>query len=268
MMDGIERLHGPSEPEGYDPGLHVSGSGPLLLYVPGIDGTGKLFYRQRPSLEARFRVATYRLRESAATMEVLIDDLDQVLDAVPDSSPTWLVGESFGGALAMSYALARPTSVHRLVILNSFPHFDPQFRLRLVILGLRVIPGPVMTWVRRLTAFRLHSRHTHRAEIKRFMRLTATTTRAGYLNRLRILRTYDVRARLADLAVPTLFLAADRDRLVPSVRQATIMRDLAPASTVHVLPGHGHICLIAPDLNLIDIIEPWGIDSTDLESQA
>lgn len=244
-------------PETYDPGLRVSGKGPVLLYVPGIDGTGKLFYRQRPTLEARFRVATYRLRDSALTMEVLVDDLDRVLDAIPKSRPAWLVGESFGGALAMSYALSRPTSVHRLVILNSFPHFDPQFRLRMAIAGVRLIPGPVMTMVRRLTAFRLHSRHTHRAEIRKFMQLTATTTRTGYLNRLRILRAYDVREGLAGLTTPTLFLAADRDRLVPSVGQANLMNRLAPASEVRVLAGHGHICLIAPDLDLADLVEEW-----------
>ena len=248
----------PAVGEVYDPGVEVSGTGPVLIYVPGIDGTGKLFYRQRPTLESRFRVATYRLRDSAVTMDVLIDDLDRVLDSIPDSRPAWLVGESFGGALAMSYALARPTSVRRLVVLNSFPHFDPQFRLRLAILGVRLIPGPVMTIVRRLTAFRLHSPHTHRAEIRKFMQLTSTTTRAGYLNRLRILRTYDVRHHLRHLSPPTLFLAADRDRLVPSVEQAEWMRGRTPGSELRTLSGHGHICLIAPDLLLSEVLEDWG----------
>ncbi|NNF26106.1 MAG: alpha/beta hydrolase [Gemmatimonadetes bacterium] len=257
MTVAPERLPGLVDPEAYDSALKVSGTGPVLIYVPGIDGTGKLFYRQRPTLEPRFRVVTYRLRESAVTMDTLVDDLDRVLDAIPDSRPAWLVGESFGGALAMSYALARPASVHRLVVLNSFPHFDPQFRLRLAIMGIRLIPGPVMTMVRRLTAFRLHSPHTHRTEIRKFMQLTAATTRAGYLNRLRILRTYDLRRRLPELATPTLFLAADRDRLVPSKRQAQLMHGLVPSSECHVLSGHGHICLIAPGLLLSEILEAW-----------
>ena len=35
------------------------------------------------------------------------------------------------------------------------------------------------------------------------------------------------------------------------------MGRLAPRATVRVLEGHGHICLIAPDLNLATIIDEW-----------
>ena len=64
----------------YEPGTRIVGTGPILLYVPGIDGTGSLFYRQRPSLlAAGYRVVTYRLRDDALTMEELVDDLGRVL---------------------------------------------------------------------------------------------------------------------------------------------------------------------------------------------
>jgi pimeloyl-ACP methyl ester carboxylesterase len=226
-----------------------------------MDGTGRLFYRQVPLLARSFRVATYRLREDAPTMGVLVDDLTAVIHAAsPEGAPAVVVGESFGGAVALSAALARPELVAALVVLNSFPYFGPRRRLRLAILALQAVPfpWPAMNLVRRLTAFRLHSQHTHRAEIRRFLELTADTTRRGYLARLRILLDYDVRDRLGEVRSPTLFLAADRDHLVPSVREARRMAALVPDATLRVLSGHGHICLIAPDIDLDEILRQWG----------
>ena len=235
----------------YDPSLSIVGTGQPVILVPGMDGTGLLFYRQVPLLARSYRVITYALRDTAATMDVLVSDLARIIDTVaPTERRAIIVGESFGGALALSFALARPEQVSRLVILNSFPYFAPQRRLRLAAVGLGALPWGAMGLVRRLTAFRLHSPHTHRQEIDRFMELTARASRGGYINRLKLLTQYDVRHRLHELRAPTLFLAADRDHLVPSVAQARYMAARVPGSMLRVLEGHGHICLIAPDIDL------------------
>ena len=239
----------------YEPRVCVTGRGPLLVFVPGMDGTGELFYRQAPTLSRDYRVVTYALRDDG-TMGDLVADLAAIItDAGPHERAT-VVGESFGGTVALSFALARPEMVERLVVLNSFPCFLPKARLHLAIAALRALPFPwvVMSAVRRLTAFRLHSRHTHAREIRRFLEVTARTTRAGYLSRLRVLRDYDVRARLGEIRAPTLLLASDQDHLVPAVDQARYMAARLPNATLRVLRGHGHICLIAPDLDLAEIL--------------
>lgn len=242
----------------YDPHVALTGDGPGLVLVPGMDGTGSLFYRQVPLLAKRFRVATYRLRDDAPDMSTLVDDLAQVArNATTADARVVVVGESFGGALALSFALANPQLVQALVVLNSFPRFLPQARLTLAIHALRVMPWEAMPLIRRLTAFRLHSRYTHRAEIRRFMELTQETSREGYIARLRILQSYDVRDRLGELAMPVLFLASERDHLVPAVREARAMANRVPRATVRVLAGHGHICLIAPNLDLEDLLREW-----------
>jgi len=246
-------------PEAYDPALTVDGTGPAVVLVPGMDGTGQLFYRQTPGLARVGRVATYALRNEATRMDVLVADLGRVIDIVaPVERQVVLVGESFGGTLALSFAIARPERVRALVILNSFAHFAPQFRLRLAVYGLSVMPWGAMSSVRRLTAFRLHSPHTHREELHRFMELTARTSREGYINRLKILMEYDVRDRLPEIRCPTLFLASELDHLVPSLDQARDMAARVPGAVVRVLAGHGHICLIAPDVDLAEILGEWG----------
>jgi pimeloyl-ACP methyl ester carboxylesterase len=245
--------------EAHDPRVSIQGQGnDALVLVPGINGSGNLFYRQVPLLERMYRVATYSLRDEADELDVLVEDLARVVDrAAPIEHRAIVVGESFGGAVALSFALKYPERVSALVILNSFPRFSQQVRLNLAIAGLTVVPRNTMPLARRATAWRLHSPQTPRSEIKRFLSLTAETLHEGYLNRLRLLRKYDVRDRLHELTMPTLFLAADRDHLVPSVREAQYMATRVPTSSLQILTGHGHICLIAPDLDLAKIIEAW-----------
>ena len=66
-----------------------------------------------------------------------------------------------------------------------------------------------------------------------------------------------MRDRLHDLRPPTLFLAADQDHLVPSVQQARFMAARVPNAVLRVLEGHGHICLIAPDIDLANMLTTW-----------
>lgn len=190
-------------------------------------------------------------------MDALIVDLDRHVTRVAGGGRVTLLGESFGGALTLSYALARPERVERLVILNSFAHFASPARLWLGYQLLRATPWPMMHVVRRLNGPRMHSPHTERDEIRRYHRLMRATTRQGYLSRLRILRSYDLRDRLPRLSAPVLYLAADRDTLVPSVQQARLMSELTPDSSMRVLEGHGHSCLIAPDMSLAEILDDW-----------
>jgi pimeloyl-ACP methyl ester carboxylesterase len=243
----------------YDPKIAVAGEGPPLVLVPGMDGTGLLFHRQVPLLARRYRTVTYTLRDDAATMDVLVDDVAAVIRTV-GTGPAVVIGESFGGTVALSFALAHPELVGALVVLNSFSRFLPQVNLRIAIGALRVMPWHTMPLVRRLTAFRLHSRYTHRTEIRRFLELTRQTRRDGYIARLGILRRYDVRERLSTLRVPTLFLASELDHLIPSVREGRYMAERVSGATLRILAGHGHICLIAPNLDLEQLLREWRPD--------
>jgi pimeloyl-ACP methyl ester carboxylesterase len=241
----------------FDPHVRIEGNGDTVMLVPGLDGTGLLFYRQVASLARRHRVITARLREDASSMDQLVADLAALQEQAADGAPVTLIGESFGGLLSLAFALAHPTRVRELVLLNSFPHFTPQVRLWAGYCALRAIPWGMMATVRRLTSASMHSRHTHRRELDEFHVRMRATTRAGYLSRLRMLRGYDIRDRLPEIRVRTLLLAADRDRLVPAVQQARLMASRLPDACVRVLEGHGHICLLAPDLDLAALLEEW-----------
>src|SRR5258705_8482197 len=65
----------------YEPQLSMHGRGDAIVLVPGINGSGELFYRQIPLLARSYRVATYSLRDNAGSLDTLADDLARVVDA-------------------------------------------------------------------------------------------------------------------------------------------------------------------------------------------
>jgi pimeloyl-ACP methyl ester carboxylesterase len=157
----------------------------------------------------------------------------------------------------MSFALAHPGLVRGLVIVNSFPWVRDRAKLLLAPLALRALPWGAMPLVRRFTEHRLHSPHARAEDLAEFHARAKRIGRAGYIRRLEILRRYDLRGRLREIQAPTLFLAGDRDRLVPSVRWARYMAERVPDATVRILEGYGHVCLINHDLDLLDHVGPW-----------
>ena len=236
---------------GADPGR------PPIVLVPGIDGTALLFYRQQPLLEQAFTVRTFPLpNDPEVTMDGLVE---QLAAAIVDISPSGavLVGESFGGALSLSTALARPDLVRGLAIVNSFPWLDNRLEIALAPKALRILPWGAMRFARMFTEHRMHSRHALPEDLAEFHLRAKAIGRLGYIRRLEILRHYDIRHRLHEIEPPTLYLAGDEDRLLPSVRWGRYMAERTPRAELTILEGYGHICLINHDLDLLAYIDPW-----------
>ena len=62
------------------PQYRVEGSGPLLIYIAGLDGTGQLFFKQSSLLARTHRVVTLRSRDIGRfTYDDLTDDLAAIL---------------------------------------------------------------------------------------------------------------------------------------------------------------------------------------------
>lgn len=233
-------------------------AGETLMLVPGLDGTALLFYRQVPLLAERFDVVSFPLPDDPVrSMQDLVADLGGLIAETAGDRPVVLCGESFGGALSMSFALAHPERVRALVVVNSFPYIRSRLQLRLAPLALRLFPWGGMPLVRRFTESRLHSPHALPEDLHEFHERSRQIGRRGYIRRLEILGRYDIRERLHEIEAPVLFLAGDRDQLVPSVEEARYMAARVPNATLRILEGYGHICLINHDLNLLEYIEPW-----------
>ena len=227
------------------PAYRVEGSGPLLIYIAGLDGTGELLFKQQPALASSYRVITFRSRESGPfSYDDLTGDVAAIIKDNAENRAT-ILGESFGGTVALSFALRYPEMVERLVVVNSFPRFRGRIRIRLGTRLAASLPFS-LTWFPRSGAslLGLYLDGVTREDRRRFFAAIRTVKQEGYARRLRLIAELSLEDRLCEIQAPTLFVAGDRDLLIPSVREANAMAARMKNAKVRVIRGAGHACLL------------------------
>ena len=233
----------------------VEGTGPLLVYIPGLDGTGELFFKQKPYLIGSYRVASIHLCDRGKfTYDDLTDDVAAVIHELGEERAI-VLGESFGGTVALSFALRYPGLIERLIVINSFPRFRDRLRIRLAALLAPIVPFRA-TWLLRAaaSALGLYIDGVRGEDRRRFFKAIRTVTQEGYARRLQLIADLDIEDRLSQIRVPTLFVAGDKDLLVPSVREAKRMAKQVPNAEVKVVKGAGHACLLGNKLRVADLL--------------
>lgn len=231
----------------------VEGSGPLLVYIPGLDGTGKLFFKQIPGLARRYRVAALRLRDGR---NFTYDDLaDDVAAAIRDLSAerAIIVGESFGGTVALHFALRHPEMTEQLVVINSFPRFRSRLKINLAIWSTSALPFDLLWPARRAAVMLgLFVDGVSGEDRRRVLAALREVKREGYLRRLELIRDLDLEPRLSEIRAPTLLVAGTRDLLIRSAREAQAMAARIPNARVKIIPKAGHACLLGSRVRLAE----------------
>lgn len=237
--------------------LHVesTGQGPALLLVHGWAMHGGVFAPLVRALEAAFNVITVDLpghggsRDSALplALDPVADALAALIDAQP-SKRALVVGWSLGGLVATALAARHPDRVRGLAMLAASPRFvqgtdwpagmDPRvFELFGEELG-RDYRGTLDRFLMLEAQGSAHLR-----EELRYLR-DAVYARGEPAPRalqegLGLLHDSDLRAALPGLAMPSLWIAGRRDRLVsPQAMQAAAA--LAPRSRFQQYDHAGH----------------------------
>jgi 3-oxoadipate enol-lactonase len=239
----------------YLPLYSVEGSGPLLIFVPGLDGTGQLFFKQSPALSRSFRVVTFRSRERGQfTYEELADDVAAIIKDLREERAT-IVAESFGGGVALTFALRYPQMIDRLVVINSFPRFRNRLQIRMGAWLASLLPFPALWPLRKAACILgLWADGVSREDRRRFFAAIRTVEGEGYARRLQLIRDLDIEDRLSNIHAPTLFIAAEKDRLIKSVREARRMAARMPRATVRIIKSAGHACLLGNRVRLAEIL--------------
>jgi pimeloyl-ACP methyl ester carboxylesterase len=189
-----------------------------------MDGTGRLF---APLLEALDEPIAPRVFEYGDAVSY-----DALLDRLPSpTAPTIVVGESFGGALAIRLAARHPDLVTHVVLVASFVR-APRPLLRVASLAARLLPTPP-SWAIELA---MTGRDADAALIEALRDAIRSVPPATTAARVASLASLDVRETAASLSMPVTALVATNDRLVPRAVAEEPAR-LAPRGRVIVIEG-------------------------------
>ena len=229
------------------------GSGPAFVYVSGVDGTGKLFFKQATDLARDHTVISFPLRgEGRYGMSQLVSDVTSIVNDAGFERATFL-GESFGGLLVMATALERPEMFERMILVNTFPHFRQRTKIHFGVALFSVMPYALMKAHRtRAARHVLFSRDVEEQDRRTFREHTRIVPREGYISRLRIIRDTDLRPRLSEIDVPALVVAGTSDRLIDSVGAARIIAEGLPRAKLKLLEGTGHTALLSSRVRVRD----------------
>ncbi len=220
------------------------GSGPAFVYVCGIEGSGKLFYKQAEDLARDHTVVSFPLRaEGWYTMPRLVEDLAWVIREAGGHAT--VLGESFGGLLTMATALEHPELFERMILVNTFPHFAARLKIHAGCLLFRAFYPMLKAHRTRAARHVLFGSDVSEEDRRLFREHTREVGREGYISRLRIIRDTDLRPRLGELQTPALVVAGTADRILDSAKAARQMAALLPRARLRLLEGTGHTALLS-----------------------
>ena len=214
------------------------------VLLPGLHGDGRLareFTSMRPA-GTDLVVVDYPPEgpfDYPALSEALAGELGQRL---PGRAPVTLIGESYGGPLAVLLAARISGRVTRVILVGSFAR-SPLPRLHGLARRWLLRWLPMRTVVPRIL---LAGLPRERALDDRLRETLARVTRAAFVGRVLAIRDVDVRAALGELAVPVLYLRATRDWLVPAGAAAEVAA-VGRAVRVASVPGPHMLLATAPE---------------------
>ncbi|WP_218082038.1 alpha/beta fold hydrolase [Anthocerotibacter panamensis] len=232
---------------------------PLLLYLPGLDGTGKLFYQQEALLApyCDVRILCIPLHDQSNWSQLT----QLVFELLPKdrSQPVILCGESFGACIALQAATACPACFDKVVLINPATSWRRQTILSQGAHCLTLLPAvscqfaalffmPFLAAINRI-------RPKDRRVLLAILRLVPAET---IVHRLRLLKEFDQDDQLPVLSMPVLLLAGRADRLLPSLDEALWLSKRIPDAQVQIMPYSGHALLIEQEVDLAQLLLQYG----------
>ena len=202
-----------------------------LVLLPGMDGTGDLFADFAAALGAGIVPLVVPYPDDPDHDYRALTEL--VRTQLPTDRPFVLLGECFSGPVAIALAASKPAGLLGLVLCCSFARNPlPVFNPFKALVPLLPISSGMIGLIMPFILGRFSSPGLRIALRRALDKISPATVRA----RLRAVQELDYSEKLKDIAVPTLYLQAASDRIVPS-SSARHVAILMPAAQVVALQG-------------------------------
>lgn len=225
---------------------------PLLVLLPGLDGSGELF---APLLEKLGETVDARILRLPLDGEQSQHALAQRLISQLPDLPFVLLAESFAGAIAVEIARLKPAGLQQMILVATFLRSPRPLLLKLAL--------PLMDLAWRWHALLAPLWWPFCGNLK------DTKTRGRVLAALRSLSLPVLRARLAAIqqlksanqhfSVPVHIIHAGNDRLLP----AHLRKSLDALGDAIVVPGPHFLLQSEPDVMARLVLEKLAITSPE-----
>lgn len=254
--------------------LKLNPNHPLFVFLPGMDGTGKLLRTQTAGLEAAFDVRCLAIPpDDLTSWEELTEQVVNLIQAELDSGSqrsVYLCGESFGGCLALKVALQAPALFNRIVLVNPASAFN---RRPLIAWGSQFMPWLPGFFYQNSTAtflpFLAALERIAPEDRQVLLEATRSVPQKTSTWRLSLLREFEVSPQqLQSLSCPVLLIASQADRLLPSFLEARQLAHNLANAQIFTLPSSGHACLLEAEVNLYEIMRSSNFLTPDVITDA
>lgn len=234
---------------------------PLFVFLPGMDGTGRLLRSQTEGLEVAFDVRCLSIPLNDLTSwgnlaQQVIDLVNLELKNNPQRQ-VYLCGESFGGCLAIKVALHSPQLFDKLILVNPASSFHRRSWYGWASQFIYAVPSCLYPFgALGMLAFIASLDRIAPADRQDLLHVMRSVPPQTVLWRLSLVREFDVDdVQLRQLKQPVLVVASRRDRLLPSLAEARRLVKILPNVKMITLPNSGHACLVEADINLYEIMQ-------------
>jgi len=222
-----------------------------VVYLPGVDGTGRLLYRQ-PGLAERFtlRCVSYPQDDRHTYSDLVALGVKQL----EDTGPGVVLAESFGGAVALMLALERPDLVRRLVLVNTFAWYPRRLFIGAVgVVGPWLPNTPSHPATRDVRGLFFFGPRIPKAEQDAWWDRTDDVPMRVYGHRFRMLAGLDLRQRLPEIDIPSLVFTSPNDWVVPATAGHLLAKRLPRAKWI--AQSAGHAAMIDPRVDVASWLE-------------
>ncbi|RDX99327.1 Acyltransferase-like protein, chloroplastic, partial [Mucuna pruriens] len=220
---------------------------PTLLFLPGMDGTGWGLTLHHQALGKAFEVRCLHIpvhdRTPFEGLVKLVEETVKLEYSLSPNKPIYLVGDSFGGCLALAVAarnptvdlvliLANPGDPVKMASVNVENRFPPAKKIEQLSYNLtallpclpdlaNIIPRDTLLW-----------------------KLKLLKSAAAYAN-----------SRLHAVKAEVLVLASGKDNMLPSINEAQRLAGLLQKCKVRSFKDSGHTLLLEDGIGLLTIIK-------------
>ncbi|MCC7600960.1 alpha/beta hydrolase [Janthinobacterium sp. FW305-129] len=215
---------------------------PLLVLLPGMDGTARLFHRFDAALRAQSAIATQAIAYPAAPLDYAALEAF-VRERLPQDRPFVVLAESFSGPLGAALRADPPPGMRALVLCCSFVR-NPRPMLAPLRHLLGCVPfGALPGFALRQALLAPCATPELQAELAAAL---AQVPPAVLRQRLRAVLETDASRSFARGSLPVLYLRGRHDRLVPPANAVQILR-LAPGAQLADIAAPHMLLQAAPE---------------------